>query len=426
MKTLYKIHKISGLISAVIFIILCITGFVLLFRGEIAEINSVSDENIIVTEQVEMPVWEYADEGVKEIRDKYPDSIVESIRAYPEDNSLGIRFSSNGKNHRSYYDVSGKCLISSSEKPKSKFVADAMRTIHRLHMNLTMGGLGRNLLYFFCVMSLVTIVTGYVVNTSFSKVSPVGYIRQINYRRKISDWHRFISAMAGPWALILTLSALLILVYSDITREYTTQAYESGTVVEGASGFKTVSITDVVKKLRQEYPDKKLVSLSMPSEDEGFYAAQLADYRENKSLYTAYEYAFVSPNNVDDMVYVPGENFRKYLAEALNVHIHNHPLLILKVLWAIMALLSVAMAITGLWVYCTRWQKGKNAVIVPVNTSAMPQYRILMIIAVLSLLGIVLPIISEKLNYFAAGSLAVVFIFAAYVYCILNISSKTS
>ncbi|MCR5177088.1 MAG: PepSY domain-containing protein [Anaerovibrio sp.] len=355
MNKIYTLHKILGIISALVFIIVSITGFFLLFRGEIADRNNDNVEYVIKEDMDSAEIWSHTGEAIAALRDSYPSVQVESIRLYESSGRLSLRCHVDGRSKRMFYDVATQSLISPAGAVKQDFMDLTMQQFGRIHKNLGMGSIGRSILYVLCILIILTIVSGYYINRPISNKVPLGVIRKNSRRLWLSDWHRFISAMAGPWALIMTLSGVLIFCYSDMTKVYYAHAYE---VVDAAPSYATleqVNPGEIVSLLTEEYPSKKMVNMVIPEANNGFYEVQIADARENTNLYTPYELVFVQADNINNRIYIPDTGLRNNLAEALNIHLHNHFFLVTRLLWGIMALLSVLMAISGILLYLTRW-----------------------------------------------------------------------
>ena len=414
MRNIYTIHKILGVITAVVFIVVCITGFFLLFRGEIAERNADYAEYFIKEDMGSTEIWSYADEAISALRNCHSMAQVESIRLNESSRRLSLRYRVDGKVKRVFYDVSSKSLISPTGAVKQDFIDLSMQQFSRIHKNLGMGSTGRNLLYILCIFTALTIVSGYYINHFISKQVPLGVIRKNSRRLWLSDWHRFISCIAGPWALIMTLSGVMIFGYSDLTKVYYSHAYEVVAATSPYPSIERVELDEVISTLSEEYPSKKLVNIVMPENNNGFYEIQIANARENTNLYAPYELILIQADNMNNRIIIPDNGLRNILAEALNIHIHNHYLLVTKILWGIMALLSVAMAISGLWLYMTRWWN-KSYFEVPLrNFNNIKKYHIVSVSVVLSVIAMLIPLMGLKLEYVAVIAFLMIFLISMY------------
>lgn len=420
MRNIYTLHKILGLITAVVFIVVCMTGFFLLFRGEIAERTPDDVEYVITDNMDSSEIWSYANEAISALKKRHSMAQVESIRLYESSKRLSLRYQAAGKSKRVFYDVSSKSLISPTSAVKQDFIDFSMQQFSRIHKNLGMGCIGRNLLYILCILTVLTIVTGYYINHSISKQVPLGVIRKNSRRLWLSDWHRFISSIVGPWALIMTLSGVMIFAYSDLTKVYYSHAYEAVAAISTYPSIERVELDEVISLLSEEYPSKKLINIVMPEDNNGFYEIQIANARENTNLYVPYELILIQADNVNNRIFIPDTGLRNIFAEALNIHIHNHYLLVTKILWGIMALLSVAMAISGLWLYMTRWWNKKYFEVPLRKFNNIKGYHIASVSAVLSMIAMLIPLVDIKLEYIAVVAFIMIFLISMYAKKKLN------
>jgi len=414
MKKIYTFHKILGLITSTVFIVVCLTGFFLLFRGEMTEGNS-NDTVYDFTESTDSTtIWSYTNDAIAAVYAQYPSAQVESIRLYEFNKRLSLRCRVDGKRMRLFYDVTSKSILSPNNAVEQGVIDGAMQQFSRIHKNLGLGRTGRNMLYFLCILTVLTIVSGYYINYYISRQVPLGIIRKNSRRLWLSDWHRFISAVAGPWALIMTLSGVLIFGYSDMTKLYYNHAYETVNSASNYEPMREVVPDEVISQLLADYPSKKIVNMVMPAVNDGFYEVQLAEVRENTSLYSPYELVLVQGNNINNRIFIPDSVLRSILAEALNIHIHNHYLIVTKILWGIMALLSVVMAVSGGLLYSTRWWNNTNLQVVISKKDKSHGYYVASISAVLTIIAMIIPLLNTRLEYGAAGAFLLIFIVSAF------------
>lgn len=420
MKKIYTLHKILGIITAFVFIIVCLTGFFLLFRGEIAEKNSDEAGHVITADMDSVEIWSHTGEAISALHSRYSTAKVESIRLYESSRRLSLRCHVDGKSKRVFYDVSSKSLILPTGTVTQDFIDSSMQEFSRIHKNLGMGRTGRNILYILCILTVLTILTGYYINRPISNQVPLGVIRKNSRRIWLSDWHRFISAIAGPWALIMTLSGVMIFGYSDLTKVYYAYAYEAVAATPTYPYAKQVEADEIISLISAEYPSKKVVNILMPDDNKGFYEIQIANVRGNINLYTPYELLLIQGDNINNRIFIPDVGLRKNFAEALNIHIHNHYLLVTKILWGIMALLSVVMAISGLWLFMTRWWNKIYFEVQLRKINNIKGYHIASVSAVLSLVAMLIPLIGFKLEFIAVIFFLMIFLISFYARKKLN------
>ena len=135
MKKIYTLHKILGLTTALVFIVVCITGFFLLFRGEMAEGNSYAMEHDLTRDMDSREIWSHAEDAITVVHDQYSTARVDSIRLYESSGRLSLRCQVDGKNIRVFYDVGSNSLISSTGAVKQAFIDRLIQQFSRIHKN---------------------------------------------------------------------------------------------------------------------------------------------------------------------------------------------------------------------------------------------------------------------------------------------------
>ena len=296
-----------------------------------------------------------------------------------------------------------------------------LRWAHLLHTQLgTAGMAGKHFLALMCLLAILSMISGVILYAPMMKGLAFGTIRK-NARRVLwSDWHKYVSAIALVWALVLCLSAVFIASYSVGSRNYHRDAHIAA--MEAFSSYVPFGIPitpeDALLRVQNAYPDKNILTMSLPERDHGHYTFHIADPPAKPTNFVLDEMVFLPDDRGAEPLLVPPPDWLRMTPIFLNLHIHNHDTIPLKIIWAAMLLLTAAMIVTGCVLL---WTRKYNAVY-PNAPKAVRRigasiWRAPVLIAVLSVIGLFAPItggIGNIVGVLALG-LPVVYFFYSLV-----------
>lgn len=423
MKYVYTIHRWASLLCAVFFLMLCLTGLPLLFKEEINEWNQLQPP--------EKPqplsystLWQGLEQGIQAIQAAYPQKRIKAVSAKAArgellfrlqdlTNSPNLAASEAGKEQQVAYHVRTQALTDQSGIAlKYPALPDFLQWMSTLHVRLGLGKGGMLLLGGFCLLSCLSLASGFWLYAPLLKKLPAGIIRR-HFRRTLwSDWHKLTGLAAGVWALVLCLSGVMIVLFSLGYSSYLTAARS-----EAAQQLPTYSQNQItvrpwtaLQMANQALNNEAVIFLKMPEPKSNLYTLYIKPLAAGPDDFMG-QPLFVAASAGEKSG--PAACFRKPLpwylpvtAVFVNLHTHNHALLVTKIIWSIYILITMAMIISGLYVWLTRWKNAVYRQNIPLpSPNRLKSGGILLSMFVLFPLGG--PVISLYGGYFElAGTLA--------------------
>lgn len=379
MAVIYKVHRYVSLICALFFLLLVLTGLLLLFRHEI---NAWNTTNLPARSgPMEMDaIWSALPAGMDAVAASAPGKRIRAVTPDPSDGTLYFRVEnlSGGKKERAHmrmggeqilYDVRSKTTFNRTKRTyRIPMLQTLLHEAHLLHVQMKMGSAGRDFLAAMCVLTLVSILTGLWLYAPMMKTLPFGRRRSNSTRLLVSDWHKIVSVITCAWAFLLTLSGILIVCYAmgnaqyhrDAPRAAANALAKQAAIAEGAHAQCTPA--ESLSIIRGNFPGKTVISMELPKDESAPYVFYLADPPAKATNFMLGEMAFLPQTKNAVPVFVPAPFWMHFAPFFLNLHIHSHDLFAEKLVWALLILGTAAMTATGAWLYATRWRRWQNQV----------------------------------------------------------------
>lgn len=401
--TFYKIHRWLSLICALFFLLLTLTGLPLLFRSEIEAWNTT---NLPTTQGAQsLPeIWQGLDAGMKAFRAAYPQKQILAATPAPAEGTLYfLAKNRHAQDPRAHMRMGGEQIVF-DQRTGELFdrthrtyrypqIASFLHTMHILHVEMGLGRGGKIFLGVMCVLTIFSIISGFMIYKPFRKGKPFGLTGR-HGRGFWSDMHLGFSVFAAVFALVLTLSGVFVVLNSiggDIYRQDAARVAMQLVNHEGTP----ISPDVALQTIETSFPNKRIVSMRFPEKDGTPYAFFLADAGMKPTSYTRTEMAYVPSKGDLVAEFVPTPAWLSLTPLFLNLHIHNHDTLLLKIFWGILLLACAVMTITGAWLWFMRFRPAPSSA----NSSQgnLPSgqwhvWRLPIILGVLLLLGLILPL----------------------------------
>jgi uncharacterized iron-regulated membrane protein len=405
---LYRLHRWVSFLCAAFFLLLCITGLPLLFKDEISSLNSV--ENVPMQPMGYDALWDTVSKGQEQLSREYPGKIVKAISADAEKGQLLFRVENPGEMAGHARMKMGGEQLAFSPDSDSLFqhsqavvrypaIKDFMHFMHVLHLRLGFGQGGMVFLGIFCALSAFSVLTGLFLYWPMMKKISFGTVRDFSRSIFLADTHKFIGMIAGVWAFLLCVSGTMIVVFS-----LGYGAYLHGIDVKGSQQFAKIpmtqqrSLSEAMSWLEEQYPDRNLLSVEYPEKGKNYYAFYLTPNKAAREDFMGQK-VLLSASTQSDVFYT--QLLPDYLLVAavfLDMHIHNHPTLLLKILWTCYLVLTIGTIISGLWVYFEKRRKhavrtsSSVKVSVPIKVHMNNSWKWPGLIMVCSFIGMVAPL----------------------------------
>lgn len=361
MKWIYQLHRVTGLIVAPFLLLLCLTGFFLLFGEEIYDWNAAPSGGYdVVSEEV---LYRHLPEALKKAETEAPGQAVQSIRFMPSIGSIRMRLQEgDSPDARRMIELHLKNSVLQESLPRAyccAWVGDAMQLMLLLHVRLNDGEAGELFLVIICLLTIVSIGTGFLLYPAFTEGMPFGVRRRSSRRRWWSDWHKALGILTGSWLCVLSLSGIGLYLYEAGSDHYNEAAWTAAgaqfTVPTGA----TISADHAVERVRRAVASgQSIQSICLPDAEHPFYAFEVAKVSSETNLYTPHQWVFMASDGTGTLLIPNVSADLLWSVLFVNLHFHNHDSLPLKGMWTFFLFLSVLLTVSGVVVYITRFFQG--------------------------------------------------------------------
>lgn len=367
MRWIYRLHRITGFISAPFMLILCLTGLILLYEEEITE-WSTGEARVHGTPTTAAALCQLLPEGVEKAQAAAKGQTIRSIRFAPSIGRMRFRFQKPQEGGTSQRMGRGKAVdllltdgvlqqITSGGEGRTS-LHETMRTIKRFHVRLNDGEAGLIILIAACVMGMIAVVTGFILYPPFMKKMSFGERRQFSLRLWFVDWHKIWGILGGSWLFILCLSVPIIYGFSAAKDRYSHAAWETAqqhfrAAIEGG----VIPVHEAAARVMEGFPDRNITAIEFPTAAHPFYAFELAEASSQSGIYAFPQLVFIGADGAGDLLSPPYTEWLAWGTLGINLHLRNHNTAWLKGMWAFFLVASLLMTLTGLGAYIARFPK---------------------------------------------------------------------
>lgn len=401
MLLLYRLHRWLSAVCGVFFLLLCLTGLPLLFKDEITQWNRVEPLPHAGTASYR-ELWRGAAAGLEKVPAQNPGKKVQAISAMPEHGLLLYRIAdkeSRGRTGRmsmggtqiAYAPATEQAVAWRSGAVKSETIASLMHTLHILHLRLGMGQGGMIFLGVMCFLSFLSLLGGLLLYPNFMRRRLFGGTRGGTSAGGFFDWHNFLGVVTAVWAGLMTLSGVAIVIFSVGYGAYLADVDAHAPQGDAAH----VSYEDMLAYAEEAFPSQDVLSMEAAT---GKLAATLYLTDESHpAMFMGQKVLFARTE--DGALAHFTEPLPRYLAvcaSLLDLHIHNHSTMLLKVIWALLDLLTIVVIVTGFlgWWQRAHRQKERRPVLADGRGRALlaSVWKLPALLAALSLIGMAAPL----------------------------------
>jgi uncharacterized iron-regulated membrane protein len=350
------VHKWSSLVSTIFLLMLCITGLPLIFHHEIDDLLHETAHPAEVApgtqpanldgilekaherypgKAIQFVSWDHDEPGVLYV------SLNDSVSADPLTNQFA-RFDANTGAFLDEPDFSGRFTM----------------IMFRLHTDMYAGLPGKLFLGLMGLFFVAAIVSGIVIYGPFMRKLNFGEIRQ-NRARPVRwlDWHNFLGIVVVAWTLVVGATGILN-TWADLiikVWQYTQLTEMLGAGKDKPLPTKLASLEEAVKLAREKLPDMEPQTVAFPGTVFAGPAHYVIFFRGNTPLTSR----LLKPVVIDgetgaftamrDMPW-----FVTTLLVSKPLHFGDYGGMTLKVIWAILDLVTIVILITGLYLWIAR------------------------------------------------------------------------
>ena len=426
MSKIYKIHKWLSIVSVIFFLMFCITGLILMFRTELnawAQGGTNHTSSSMAMGQEETPIFDYADEGALLVKAKYPSKdilnispamgashllryrIIESSATVAPPARMGM-----GGDYALYNPETKALITTHHETPAHPWVRSVLHTLHQLHTRLDLGKTGIYIVTILSFLCALSIISGIFLYGPFRKSFAKSAV--LSNHMKLSSLHREFAMVATVWGFILCITGVWIGGFFIANDSYNADVLHTAKQELSSDQSEILQPSEAISRIMKAYPDRQLISIDYPSKfNDHHYAFYLgAENDDDPAMFLGQPvYANLHADSAKDMYstktipwYFTG------MTTMINLHIHNHNTMVLKILWAIWDIVLIIGIITGIMMTIIKKFVKSRAMesIAPVEIQHV--WRKPILYSILVLLGFIVPLWSNPItNSIAAICLSI-------------------
>ena len=342
-RKLLKIHRILGLVLAVNFLILGLTGVVLVWRHELAPAQTVEQKSSFISEKSSLSKIEtylYTEYKGKKILSVFKGDDGDINARVTEPGVVKFKGATRLK-----FDMAGNVVTDVVvEKQATNQVIDFVLKLHR---ELLLGGKGKILVGLMGVFFLIALVTGAFISNKFYR-----NIRNMNSRILLGRFHKIIGVKTCAWLLIVTFTGAILAFNSTLIglflRDNVRSQQANAKVIENAT---YVSVLDIYDELSEKLPHLEYDFISYP-DNEFSVANHFVVLMENEEHHHEIAYVDAVSGNLVRTVSLPWYLELLILSEPL--HFGDYGGVILKIIWSLLGLVTSFIPISGLYIFLFR------------------------------------------------------------------------
>lgn len=411
MSKVYKVHKWLSIISLIFFLMFCITGLVLMFRTELnawAQGGTIHHSSAIMSmNEHEESIFKYADQGALLVKQKYPSKdilnispamgathilryrIIESTATVAPPARMGM-----GGDYVLYNPISKELITSHNEPPVHPWIRSMLHTLHQLHTRLDLGKIGIYIVTFLSFLCSLTIISGIFLYGPFRKSYSKASV--LSKKMKIGALHREFSIVATVWGFILCITGVWIGGFFIANDNYNADVLHNAKQELSIGQSEILQPSEAISRIMKVYPDRQVISMDYPSKFNNYhYAFYLgAENDDDPAMFLGqpvYANLYVdSSNDRFSTKAVPW--YFTGMTTMINLHIHNHNTMALKILWAIWDIVLIIGIVTGLMMTIIRKYKKLDVILSKVSVEEKHIWRTPLFCSISVLIGLLLPL----------------------------------
>ena len=219
---------------------------------------------------------------------------------------------------------------------------------------------------------------------------------------KLSTLHREFAMVATVWGCILCITAVWIGGFFIANDSYNTDVLHTAKQELSVGQSDILQPSEAISRIMKAYPDRQLISIDYPSKFNDYhYAFYLgAENDDDPAMFLGQPvYANLYTDSTKDMYST--KNIPWYftgMTTMINLHIHNHNTMALKLLWAIWDIVLIIGIVTGIMMTIKKKFVKSNATESKIPTEIKHVWRTPICCSILILLGFIVPLWSNPIT----------------------------
>ena len=299
------------------------------------------------------------------------------------------------------YNPEAKALITTHhETPAHPWVRGVLHTLHQLHTRLDLGKTGIYIVTILSFLCGLSIISGIFLYGPFRKSFAKSTV--LSKHMKLSTLHREFAIVATVWGFILCITGVWIGGFFIANDSYNADVLHTAKQELSAGQSDILQPSEAISRIMKAYPDRQIISIDYPSKfNEHHYAFYLgAENDDDPAMFLGQPvYANLYTDSTKDMYstktipwYFTG------MTTMINLHIHNHNTMVLRILWAIWDIVLIIGIVTGIMMTIKRKFVKSNAMESKIPTEIKHVWRTPICCSILVLLGFIVPLWSNAIT----------------------------
>jgi uncharacterized iron-regulated membrane protein len=349
-----SIHKWTSLIGTLFLLILCLTGLPLIFDAEISDwLNPPR-----VAEVPQGTPTATLDDIVARALSKYPGDVVVSLGFVKDRPAVVVSSGATPKtpfnqSHLQTFDLRTGTL--SDIQPQRR--GPVMTFIRDLHTDLFLGLPGALFLGAMALTLVVAIVSGVVLYAPFMRRLNFGALRTDRSRRTMwLDLHNLVGIATVTWVLAVSVTGAINTLHDPVADAVRADIFRMGKAYSGGSAARLTSVDAALATSRTALPEGTLVSLFFPgagfSTPRHYAVFARGDQPITSQLYYA---ALIDAETGQLSTVYEMPWYAKALLLSQPLHFGDYGGLPLKVIWALLDILTIIVLGSGLYLWVARF-----------------------------------------------------------------------
>lgn len=353
MRYWYLIHKWSSLICALIMLMLCVTGLPLIFHDEL---EALVDNRPHL--KARPSLYRNLDTLIADAAAEYPAYSPRWVNIDYEKPvvSVGLASPDNGENPWVTLNAyTGEIITTSKMESPGK---TALTWIFRLHADLFAGLKGQLFLGFMGILFLLALLSGIIIYRPYMRFTTFGAVRiKGTPRQKYSDLHKLLGMVVLVWIVIVSGTGILHTFSAPLYNQWQTTymrsllaSYENQVFPERLS-----SVQQAVVVAQKSIPKQRVAFIYFPNDKWGSPYHYLV-FTSGVTADTVHWYTPVlvdaATGQLTATVEVPA--YIRLLQIAHPLHFGNYGGLPMKVLWALLDIITIGVIVSGIYLWLLR------------------------------------------------------------------------
>ena len=348
------VHKWTSLLCTLFLLMLCLTGLPLIFHDEIDGALNPNSWTPANPAAEHLTLDEILDTALENRPGEVPifmsfdiDRPVVNVTSGPSADAPGSAM------HFASFDLTSGNLVPPADNGES-----VMEFIFQLHTDMFLGLPGMLFLGFMGILFALSVVSGVVLYAPFMRKLEFGTVRrQQSKRLKWLDYHNLLGIVAVAWLLVVGLTGVINTLEEPIIETWKSQELADlvASNEDVAASDARASLDAAVSAAIEEAPDMELQFVAFPGSDfstKAHYAVFLHGRTPVSEHVIAPVLIHAGTGEVAGLREMPW--YAKALSLSRPLHFGDYGGLLLKLVWAVLDLLTIFLLITGVYLWLAR------------------------------------------------------------------------